>query len=366
MRRAHTPCASQVARSSSRAPGSPARTTEAGLLTAATDRRLPKGAMRSPTRSAETPTEAMPPRPERPRTARLRRATTFAPSSRESAPATHAAAISPWEWPTTAAGVTPWDSHSAASDTITAHRTGWTTSTRSSQSSCGERRTSLNRQSTWGASAVSHSAIRSANTGDSSSRSAVMPSHWEPWPGKTRTGRPWGRAVPVTRPGAGSAAASAPRLSTRSVRSAVSRTARWLWRERVESSEWARSGRRRSGRSVRNRASRAAWACRAWPVCPERRTGRGRVPVSSSSVVPGRALAVPVPVPVPAPIPVPAPPPAPASVSASASASASATTTWQLVPPMPKELTPATRGPAVSSGAWGQGVRSVGTLRRRW
>lgn len=37
----------------------------------------------------------------------LRRATTRAPSSSERAPATQAAAISPWECPTTAAGSTP-------------------------------------------------------------------------------------------------------------------------------------------------------------------------------------------------------------------------------------------------------------------
>ena len=66
----------------------------------------------------------MPPEPESSRNARLRSATTRAPSSSESAPATHAAAISPWECPTTAAGRTPNDRHTSASDTITAHNTG--------------------------------------------------------------------------------------------------------------------------------------------------------------------------------------------------------------------------------------------------
>ena len=74
----------------------------------------------------------MPPVPASATRARLRRATTAAASSRDSAPETAAAAISPWECPTTASGWTPKERHSSASDTITANRAGWTTSTRSS------------------------------------------------------------------------------------------------------------------------------------------------------------------------------------------------------------------------------------------
>ncbi len=83
------------------------------------------------TSSAGSGTDTMPPRPASTVIARLRRATTRAPSSSDSAPATTAAAISPCECPATASGRTPAASHSAASDTITAHSTGCTTSTRS-------------------------------------------------------------------------------------------------------------------------------------------------------------------------------------------------------------------------------------------
>jgi len=62
----------------------------------------------------------MPPRPASAPITRLRSATTFAPSESDSAPATTAAAISPWLCPTTASGATPKDRHSAARDTIIA------------------------------------------------------------------------------------------------------------------------------------------------------------------------------------------------------------------------------------------------------
>ncbi len=77
---------------------------------------------------------------------RARTATTLAASSSESAPATAAAAISPWEWPTTASGRTPSSCQFAARDTITAQVTGWMTSTRSN--SAPERSTSVSDQST--------------------------------------------------------------------------------------------------------------------------------------------------------------------------------------------------------------------------
>ncbi len=107
-----------------------------------------------------------------------RNATTLAPSSNDSAPETHAAAISPCEWPTTAAGSMPYERHSAANDTITAHDTGCTTSTRSSEDA--PRTTSSRPQSTNPESAAAHSAIRSANTGEASSNSTAIPAHCEP------------------------------------------------------------------------------------------------------------------------------------------------------------------------------------------
>ncbi len=52
-------------------------------------------------------TESMPPSPASLVIALARRAITLAASWSESAPQTWAAAISPWEWPSTAAGCTP-------------------------------------------------------------------------------------------------------------------------------------------------------------------------------------------------------------------------------------------------------------------
>ncbi len=115
----------------------------------------------------------MPPSPVISRSARLRSATTRAPSSSDNAPATHAAAISPWECPITAAGVTPQDRHTAARETITAHSNGCTTSTRV-RSSSG---TSVSDQSTYGDSARSHSAIERANTADSAVSCRAIPAH---------------------------------------------------------------------------------------------------------------------------------------------------------------------------------------------
>ncbi|CAM5420438.1 hypothetical protein SNARM312S_00136 [Streptomyces narbonensis] len=143
---------------------------------------------------------------------RLRRATTRAASSRLSAPATYAAAISPCECPMTACGVTPWCCQSLASETMTAKVTGCTTSTRSSVGAPGVCRTTASSdQSTYGASAASHSAIVSANSFDVSRSSAPIPAHCVPWPGKTNATRPTSVDVPRISPsGAVSACAKSP------------------------------------------------------------------------------------------------------------------------------------------------------------
>ena len=69
----------------------------AGLFTAATDSRPPQRASRSATKAEGSATDSIPPRPASAISARLRSATTLAASSRVKIPATHAAAISPWE-----------------------------------------------------------------------------------------------------------------------------------------------------------------------------------------------------------------------------------------------------------------------------
>ncbi len=235
-------------------------------MTTAIESRSARSAIRSATSAAGRATEAMPPAPARARIARLRRATTRAPSASESPPATTAAAISPWLWPTTASGRTPCARHSSASETITAHSTGWTTSTRSRPGAPGApRSTSGSDQSVCGARAVAHSSILAANTGAVSRSSTAIPAHWEPWPGKTNTVRPGTSAVPVTRAAAGSPAASARRAS-----GSPTATARSSSAPRAVARACATSRSRPSGAGSSS-ATWAAWASSAAGVRAETR-----------------------------------------------------------------------------------------------
>ncbi|GLW18807.1 hypothetical protein Stsp01_55500 [Streptomyces sp. NBRC 13847] len=65
-------------------------------MTAATETRPPHGSISFATSDEDSATDTIPPRPDSARMALLRSATTRAPSSRLNAPATQAAAISPW------------------------------------------------------------------------------------------------------------------------------------------------------------------------------------------------------------------------------------------------------------------------------
>ncbi len=103
-------------------------------------------AIASSTVRSDAPTDIIPPPPAIPAMARLRRATTRAPSRTDSAPATVAAAISPCEWPMTTSGSTPWSRHSPASETMTAHSAGCTTSTRSKSGAPGAPRSTSCRE----------------------------------------------------------------------------------------------------------------------------------------------------------------------------------------------------------------------------
>ncbi len=176
---------------------SPATTVDRGPLTAATATRSPCRAISGRTSSTGSDTDNMPPRRDNASsTACDRNATTRAASCRLNAPATAAAAISPCECPTTACGSTPYERHTSASDTMTAHSTGCTTSTWSSSSSSLS--TSTSDQLTNGRSASSHSAIRRANTSSVASSSRPMPTHCEPWPGNTNAALPAAVTCPVT------------------------------------------------------------------------------------------------------------------------------------------------------------------------
>ena len=222
------PSSDRASSASSSARASPAITTDDGPLTAATSTRSTHGANRATAWSGANATDAMPPRPDnRAAMAWLRNATTRAASSRDRAPATHAAAISPCECPTTASGRTPTDDHTAARPTITAKQAGCSTSTRSRKpGSTSPRRTSTRDQSSQGSSAAAHSATRSAKTGEESSSSRPMPAHCVPWPGNTHTSLPGASPPPVTRPGTRSPRASASRAFTASAREPGTTTAR--------------------------------------------------------------------------------------------------------------------------------------------
>ena len=130
MRRARRPCRSWAVSSSVPASVWPAMTTEAGPLTAAIHSRPGQWvSRRSWTWSRGAATETMQPVPASSTRACERATTTRTASCRVKIPATQAAAISPCECPTTAAGTTPTDSHTRARPTITANITGCTRST---------------------------------------------------------------------------------------------------------------------------------------------------------------------------------------------------------------------------------------------
>ncbi|CAM5716627.1 hypothetical protein SALBM135S_09606 [Streptomyces alboniger] len=255
--------------------------------------------------------------------ARERSATTRAASRSDSAPATQAAAISPWEWPTTAEGSTPYERQSAASDTITAQEAGWTTSTRSRVGASAVcRSTSSRSQSTNSASAAAQDRSRSANTGSASRSSTPMPAHCEPWPGKTKTTRPpVARAVPATERGACAApwtSASSP--ARRSSRSTATTAARCSNRVRAVASDRPTSSGRSSAWDARWSRSRAAWSTKAASVLADTRTGTGSAERANKS--PFRA--------------------------GSASAGACSMITCALVPLIPNDDTAARRGRPVS------------------
>ncbi len=222
-------------------------------MTAATDSRPSQRASIASTRAREAVTDSSPPIPASFRaTIRLRRHTIRAPSSSESAPATQAAAISPCECPTTAAGSTPSDRHIWANEIITAHSAGCTTSSPSSAGAPGApRSTSTSDQSTNGANALSHRVTQSANTGEVSSSALPIPAHCEPCPAKTITTlRPSAAAsAPPTTPAAGRPSAAARSRGTSSSRSRPTTTSRWSNAVRSATSDRPTSTAPRSGRS---------------------------------------------------------------------------------------------------------------------
>ncbi|CAM2824658.1 Beta-ketoacyl synthase domain protein [Mycobacterium simiae] len=135
--------------------------------------------------------------------------------------------------------------------------------------------TSINDQSTYSPSALPQRFRCSANTGAESSNWAPMPSHCEPWPGKTNTVLPTPRARPVTTLGPGSPAArpaspaaSWPRLPTT--------TARCSKVERVDTSEKPTSSTSRPGSACSRVSNRCAWPASASGDRADNTHGTGR------------------------------------------------------------------------------------------
>ncbi len=180
--RARTPSAVSSATSSSSATASPATVTRRGPLTPPMLSRSPHRASRTDISKGGRATDASAPRPSiRSTKSLLRRAMMRAASSMEIAPATWAAAISPWLLPTTAAGVTPYARQTAARDTIIASSAGWITSMRSSDGDpSAPLITSSSDQSRYGSNALAHVVICSWNAGHPFIRSRPIPAHCAP------------------------------------------------------------------------------------------------------------------------------------------------------------------------------------------
>ena len=271
MRWARTPSSSQAASSSSSASGSPERTSEAGPLIAASETRSPKarqalGQLRGRQRDRD---HRRPCRRSSPSPCRAGRRPGRRPRAR-APPATWAAAISPWEWPTTTAGSTPQSCQSLARETITAKRAGWTTSRRSSQRALLVAQDLAQRPiDERGRAPPRTPRYAAAKAGEDSQQLQRHPGCWAPWPGKRKAGSPLGagaaaderRVLACPRPGRRGRRA-APRARRRPRRRGARSWRGW----------WPASRRRRRGRgsglasrwAARRRPSRAGPA-RTWP-----------------------------------------------------------------------------------------------------
>ncbi|CAM5716684.1 hypothetical protein SALBM135S_09609 [Streptomyces alboniger] len=313
-RRARTSRARQWATTASTASTGPETTTARGPFTAPTETRShTASSMAASTSAAVISTSAMPPRPEsRSVMTRLRPTMSRMPSATGMIPAAQAAVISPWEWPTTASGAIPAARHTSARDTCTANSAGCMTSMRSRASSSAS--ASRSRQSTRSSSSRAHVSIRAAKTGRESHRSRAMPAHCGPCPGNAQTTPAADPAAPSITWGEGSPAARAARPARSSARSAATTTPRCANTDRVIAVAYPTSTGRRSGS-----ASTRACSCRAWA-----RSAALLLPDTTTGTASGSASAE----------------------SSAGAAGASPTTTWQLVPPTPNELTPASRGPS--------------------
>lgn len=301
-RRAVAPPASHIATSSATWSGTPATTVEPGDASTATQTAsIPDSAMSEPTCSAGSRTDAIAPSSTSARIA-ARRQIAATPSASEIPPATTAAATSPIDWPTTAAGRTPHASQARASATWTANSGGWISAIpRSPRPSAITARTDCPDSA---AISGSSSSIAEVKAGSASSSSRAIPGHCEPWPLKTKTGpgSPGASStVPATAPSAAPSAASSRARAASCAGSRASSTPRLPACERRAPSVWATSASgvaapSRSSQSASRSAARATPASdtaesgsrRSGPGTPPRVSGRGwrrgRAGASSSTM----------------------------------------------------------------------------------
>jgi hypothetical protein len=293
--------------------------------------------------------------------ARIRRpraATSRAVSGRDSTPATWAAATSPIECPASRSGRTPQDSSSRYSATSMANSAGWVRSV--SSSSSPEAMTSANGCSSSGSSWWHTSSKAARKAGNTRYSSRPIPVRWAPCPVNRKPSRPCCTESDTT-PAAGAPTASASRPARSSSALPPRTTARCSKAVRVDASDQPMSAAPWPSPDHGNSSNCRAPARSASGERADTTQGRMRsspLPVGAASrerplspLFPAVAAASPDRAPAP-PLPVGAFSPGPPH---------SPTTTWQLVPPIPKELTPAVSG---RSGR-GHAVSSCCTARRR-
>ncbi len=176
-----------------------------------------------------------------------------------------------------------------------------------------------------------------------------MPSHCDPWPGKTSATFAGPRASPTATPSAGSPLATASSPASSAARPAPATAARCAMRARPAASDQPTSTGSSSGRASTCARRRRACAASASGVLADNTQGTAAGPAGASSP---RVSAVGAASPT-APAAGPASPRASAAsprgassppAGAPAPAGASSSTTWAFVPLIPKPDTPARRG----------------------
>ncbi len=328
--RAKTCSRSSRPASSPRMSRSPDSVTDAGLFTAATDTWSRYGRPSRSASSSDRFAASITPVPASRCWRALRASTIRTASSRPYTPAWWKAAISPVLCPTTASGRTPWCSHSAASPAWTAKLAGWASQVSAIRDSVSGRvSSSSSDQPAWRRTSRSQRSTASRNTGSASRSSRPMPHHCGPMPVNTHTSRgaPGSRRRPRTARGCCSPRSQAASTSSREPGG--------------PRGEWTTA--RRSSKCWRRWARVCPRSARDTPAASSRRT-----PAASSAgpdacrALSGRTEREGV--------------RAVARGSSGGRGGASSSRTWALVPPKPKELTPARAGPWCS----GQSTGAVG------